>query len=194
MRYADRRDFSASVDNSIRTLRNSSYHTKAEFSNCLIFIQYISLTSLKHPYLLLDFCENFRLFLQLVVIKRFFSVADIPQKRWFHLSSNIFCVFLRLFRSVLVCNSAILLSSLMPKQLSRNTATWKQGCAFILGNMLVSCLHLFNMIIAGWLWRIIWERGGGLSQSQTEKYFDWMIIFLRTVFICQNWTARPFQS
>ena len=80
MRYADRGDFSASVDSSLRTLRNSSYHTKAEFSNCLIFIQYISLTSLKHPYLLLDFCENFCLFLQLVVIKRFFPLQIFLKK------------------------------------------------------------------------------------------------------------------
>ena len=29
--YADRGDFSASVDNSLRNLHNSSYHTKAEF-------------------------------------------------------------------------------------------------------------------------------------------------------------------
>ena len=101
----------------------------------LFFIQYISKffkTPLPPSRLL---SKTFACFwaLKLVVIKRFFSVADIPQKRWFHLSSNIFCVFLRLFRSVLV--SVILLSSLMPKQLGHNTAACKQGCAFILGNM-----------------------------------------------------------
>ena len=105
----------------------------------LFFIQYISKffkTPLPPSRLL---SKTFACFssLQLVVIKRIFSVADIPQKRWFNLSSNIFCVFLLLafvpFSFSFV--HFVKFTHAKLKQLGRKTAACKQGCAFILGNM-----------------------------------------------------------
>ena len=47
-----------------------------------------------------------------------------------------------------------------------NTIAWKQGCDFITMISLLYCLHLSNMVTAGWLQRISrWTEGNQKRQN-----------------------------
>ena len=47
-----------------------------------------------------------------------------------------------------------------------NTIAWKQGCDFIIMISLLYCLHLSNMVTAGWLQRIShWTEGNQKRQN-----------------------------
>ena len=113
----------------------------------------------------------------------------------------MFCVLLHFFRSILVRNSAIrlrmtviaivLVNSSVNKLLDERA--WKGGwsmvyrpCSLVWRQIyhqsisflsqdtiesMVNCLHLPNLVNAGWLWRIT---RGALNQSKTTKYFIWM--------------------